>query len=488
MTQSIEIPVRDWLPDRPSYQNPGCEVADNVIPTPGGFGPFAGLEQQGGTISAAVRGAEQFFTDDGASLICGGTDGALFVRREDSVTETAGYSALATEEKWDFCRFNSFVIATSVNNAPQYLNDLNVASGWQDLPGSPPSARRCDRVLDFVMMGDIDGARNRIQWSSFNNPTGAWASDRLTQANFADLDPDGGPVQKIVGGRYATVFQRRAIQRLNYVGPPVVWQADVISVDRGTIAPFSVVDVGYFTFFLAQDGFYVTNGSSVDPIGTQRVNSWFFDAADASRLDRVQGVADWDNRCIVWTFNENSQTDYDRCIIYSWEENRWSTATLSVQSFVAAPLDGVTLEGLDADNPSIDAMSLSLDDSSFVARSRVLGVFSETAGANTYSTATGTPLAATWRTGDFQPAPHKRVFVSEATPVIDATDWDCTIDLRLKDNRNGLSTTGPKTTGWSGFAPVRGEGRLASLEIVKPAGTWQDMSAVQVKFRQAGER
>lgn len=488
MTQIAEIPIQDWLPDRPSYKNPGCEVADNVLPTPAGFGPFSGLSAQDGEFSGAVKGAAQFFTDDGQNLIVGGTDGALFTRRGGTVTDTTGTTSIGTNEKWDFCRFNSFVIATAQNNAPQHLANVSSDNVWTELTGSPPLASRCARVLDFVMMGDIAEAPNRLQWSAFNNPAGDWAADRLTQAGFADLDPAGGKIQRIVGGRYATVFQRRAVSRLSYIGPPVVWQADVISEDRGAIAPFSVVNIGYYTYFLAQDGFYVTNGSAMEPIGTQRVNKWFFDTADSARLDRVEGAIDLKNRCVCWAFHSLSEDEYDRLIIYSWEENRWSTATVSTQSLVSSPLDGTTLEQLDDIYPSLDAMPLSLDDSTFVSRGSTLAAFYSSGGSTVYGTFTGAPLAATWTTGRFQPSPGKRVFVNEATPMIDADAWDCTVTLNMRDNRNGAAQSSTRTTGWGGFAAVRGEGKTASLTVMKPAGTWADMSAVQVKFTGAGER
>ena len=104
------------------------------------------------------------------------------------------------------------------------------------------------------MLGYIDGAPTRIQWSSFNSPATTWAADRLTQAGYADLDPRFGPITALVGGRYPMVFQERGISLVQYVGPPTVWRVSVVSEDRGCIAPFSVATIGSQTYFLSGMG------------------------------------------------------------------------------------------------------------------------------------------------------------------------------------------------------------------------------------------
>lgn len=500
----IDIPLGEWLPDAPSFKNPGCEVADNVIPTTGGYGPFFGPSATSQTVTQDVKGAVQLFTSDGTSIIVGGMDTGLFTRRT-AVAETTGLASIGEGEAWDFAQFNAFVIATANANSPQYLTDIDSDDTWSALTGSPPVAKRCAKVGDFLMLGNIAGAPNRVQWSAFNSPGGSWTPSRLTQAGFADLPKEFGDVQRIVGGRYATVFQARGISRLSYVGPPQVWRSDIISQDRGAVAPFSVVTVGYFTFFLAQDGFFVTNGASVEPIGTQRVNRWFFENVNQSRIKEVHAAVDWQNESIVWGFHGTGSEAYNRLLVYSWAQQRFSTATLDFEWVVGSTLDGIDLDTLDsldfaaAGTPigtgqvgssfqvaltGLDAISLSLDSEEFKAKDRRLSCFTGRA----YATFTGTPLEATWETGEFQPAPGRRVFVSEAAPVMDADDWNAVITLLGRDNRGLRGASAPKACGWSGFAPVRLEGQKMALRMVKPSGRWKEAQGAQVRFEPAGYR
>ncbi|WP_299949075.1 hypothetical protein [uncultured Ruegeria sp.] len=483
-----EIQFGEWMPDAPTYKNPGCVIADNVIPTTMGYGPFLGLVGQSDTVSDDVQGAEQFYDNSETSLIVGGTDDSLFVRRA-SVTETSGMTSIGAGEAWDFARFNDFVIATSVNNSPQYLSDIDTDNTWSALPGSPPQAKRCAKVGEFLMLGNVSGVPNRIQWSSYNNPTGSWASDRLTQANFADLDAELGSVQRIVGGRYGMVFQERGIQRISNVGAPKVWNADVISSSRGTTAPFSVVTVGYLSYFLAQDGFYITNGSAIESVGTNRVNEWFFDNVEQSTIVETHGAVDWQNECIIWAFKSDAAGDFNRFIIYSWAQNRWSTGTVDVGWLVGTAKDAVSIDALDAIYGNLDAIPLSLDAVEFKSGLSRLGAFVNSSTTSEFNTFTGSPLQAEWETGEAQPVPGKRVFVDEVYPKIETENMNELIQLKMRGNRGQRTVSAQKEVGWSGFAPVRGEGQQVAVNMVKPAGTdWSDAQGVQVSYSVAGSK
>lgn len=484
----ITVPFGEFLPSAPTFQNPGCVVADGVIPSTGGYKPFPALTGQGDTVTGDVLGAEQMFRTDGSSIVVGGTSDRLFVKAA-SVAQTTGLTAIGDDEAWDFCRFNDFVIATAPNNSPQYLSDIDSDTTWSALTGSPPEAKRCARVGDFVMLGNLASGGNKIRWSHFNAPASSWAVDRLTQAGEAAMPSQFGDVQRIIGGRYALVFQERGIQRLSYVGPPSVWRADEVSGDRGTIAPYSVINIGYQTFFLAQDGFYVTNGSAFQQIGSQRVNDWFFETAAGPKLQSVHAAVDWVNGAIVWAFQSAQADSNDRLIIYSWEQQRWSTATVNADWLVGSAIDGIDIDSLDAIYSDLDSVPVSLDSVLFQPGERVLGGFVNGASTSEYALFNGDPMQATWETGEFQPSPGQRVFVNGIYPLMEADTWDMQASVVTKDNF-GMENASPEiAVGWGGFCPVRGEGQKARARMIKPAGSkWGDALGVQVSFDPAGMR
>ncbi|MEL6361723.1 MAG: hypothetical protein AAFR21_11615 [Pseudomonadota bacterium] len=485
MTKVATIPLGEWLPSAPTFENPGCEVADNCIPTTRGYGPIRSLDDTGDNTTEQVYGAQQFYDSNQDSVIVAGSDTRLIKRTSSALTETTGLSSIGTGEAWDFAQFNNFLFATANGNSPQYLANINTDTTFASVPGSPPSAKRCAKVGEFLVLGNISGAPNRIQWSSYNNPAGSWAVDRLTQSGFADLDTAGGAVQRIIGGRYALIFLERAILRMVYVGPPSVWSLPEVTTDRGTTAPFSVVNVGFLTYFLAQDGFYVTNGSQVEPIGTQRVNSWFFENVNQAFISEVHGAVDWQNECIFWVFRSTGD-GYDRALIYSWAQQRWSSGTFQTGWLVGANKDAVDIDSLDAIYGNIDAIPYSLDDPRFLAGERRLAMFDVD---RNYQTFSGTPLEATWETGAFQPSPGQRVMASEARPIMEANSWDARMTLYMWDNMGMFSASAERPTGFAGFSPIRGEGNRIGVRMRKPGGTdWSEAQSVQVRYQEAGFR
>lgn len=496
MMQRVDIPFGEWLPSAPDYKNPGCLVADNVIPTPGGYGPQAGLVPQnivddgdpGVALAGAARGGALFFAGDNTAIVTGATATTLFKIAGGIATVTGSLTSVASGESVDFAQFNNIVVSTTSSRAPYYLDNIETDDTWSLLTGSPPTASYCARVEDFLMLGNIASFPNRIQWSAFNSPASAWASDRLTQAGFADLPLVSGAVQRVVGGRYPMVFQERGVSRLEYIGPPVTWRATDIELARGALAPFSVVTVGSITYFLAQDGFWATDGSSFQPIGSQRVNRWFFETVEPGAITQVHAAVDWGAECVVWAFRGLGSNTFNRLIRYSWAENRWSSATVTVSRLLDASSDGLTLEQIGALYDGLEDVPVSLDDARWKAKFRVLAAFVDGASTTDLNTFAGLPLAAQIETGEFQPIPGNRVFASGARVLGDgAQNWQVASVSYANDRSETYSAyTAPGVAGWS---PLRADAQTMRLACRAAAGAeWGKVQGVQPTFRASGRR
>jgi hypothetical protein len=488
-----ELPFGEWLPDAPDYKNPGCIVADNCFPSTGGYSSFPGFNDQGDTINEAVRGAQQFFRSDGTSVIVGGTSTKLFVVVGGTLTETTGYTAIGADAYWDFARFNDLIIAVAPNNAPQYLTDIDSDTGWSALPGSPPTMETIGRVGNFLMLGNASANKSRVQWSAENDPTASWVTDRTAQSGLAELQPEYGKITAIAGDRYPLVFQERGISRIDPVGPPTVFNIQTIEEARGCIAPGSAVTVGFLTYFLAHDGFWATDGASVQPVGTRRVNKWFFDNVSEGDRFRTHGAVVWEKQSIIWTFYPvYNATGFLRQIIYSWAENRWSTASVNMHYLVDNKVDATTLEDLDALFPTgIEDVTPVMDSTFWLAKSRVLSAFRENASGNSeLSYLNGDTLEATFETADHQPKPGYRVSVNAIYPVVENDDENTEAALITRTLKGSTPVTSAQTAiNAAGFCPVRGDGRFARAKMVIPAAAvWDKAQGVQLEFRASGKR
>jgi len=512
--QTFPIPLGQWLPDQTDYKNPGTVVAKNVYPSSGGFTPFESPAGTGDAVSEAVVGSALFIKADNTPLIVGGTSTRLFSRVSGTVTETAGYTALGSDHVWRFERYNDMIIAVTPNNTPQYLTDLDADTSWSDLGGSPPKAAIIGRVSDFIVMGDltdIDASTQpyRVRWSALNNPNGDWVTDRGELSDYRDLDPKYGRITGITGGRFGIVFQERAIWRMTFIGSPKVFDFEEISVDRGCAAPDSVVTIGFDTYFLSQDGFYATNGSAIDTIGSQRVTEWFIGEVKQAEYDRVQGALNWPKQAIIWSFIPTDSSTFVRQIIYSFAEDSWSYASEAVHFLVKVKTDATTIGDLATLFPGGLGDIGAIGSSDFESKNYTLAAFTaDTTGPYSVSDyvtdgyiegmPSGSELAvlsgpareATLETGDFQIHLGSNSHVNGILPVVENVSGNTRTQVLSRSRQGfGQSASISTTEGVDGFCPHKTDARFIAARMTLPAGaSWNNASAVHVRARKSGNR
>lgn len=485
-----EIIFGQWLPDQPDYQNPGLIECLNTYPTGNGYGPFSGLGPAQADIGARCLGAKRLERSDGTLVIVAGSASDLYV----IVSGTANASSLslslsADTDRWAFEQYGPYVFASTKNGDLYYLTDIDSDVAFSALSATSPKPNYLARIGDFLFTGDmedIDASDQpyRIRWSQFNNPTGDWTTSIKTQASFVDMPSQYGPVTGLSGGQVGLIFQKFGISRIQYVGGAVAFRKEVIDEERGCPAPNSIVRVGDLTYFLGHDGFCRCNGSQVEVISNRRVWDWFQDSANMGRLEGVQGAIDWPKRCVLWAYYGSDTTTPTGILIYSWEQDRWSHADISVDWLVESTQGGTTLEQLAVTYTDLDAMTISLDSPEFQSKGRIMSAFD----SGELKNFTGATLAAVWETGDFQLSPRIRSYVTEVTPLVEAGGFNTQIAVGTK-NRAGEagSYTQYVTQGPHGFCAFNEDGRYFSVKMRRPSGTtWDKCTGVQIEARPSG--
>lgn len=497
--KTATVQFGEWSPDQPDLEN-GCIDAKNVYPTAGGYGPFMGPIGTGDTVSGSVIGARLFKKADGSGLIAGGTGTDLFIRTTSGVTASSLGLTVGADSYWRFERFGDLVFAVAGGQATHYLTDIDSDTAWSAAPGSIPKARCVAQFNEFLVLGNVDDGAvypYRVQWSAFNNPAGSWAADSATQAGSIDLEERYGQVTALAATRVPIAFQEFGVTQFRYVGPPQVWtgaREGYIERERGAIATGGVVTVGDVAFFAAHDGFYMTDGASVRPIGDRRVNDWFLSEVSDADMFRIQGGVNWDQRCVVWAFPSTGGggSVLDRLLVYSWQENRWSYAVVSVDVLVESRVDAVTLEDMDTLYPSgLDSIPVSLDSAQFLARGRRFAAWITSGATSELSTFDGASLQATIEGGEFQPMPGRRVYVGGAYPLIENAAESTTVRLghRAQGKGAAVNYTPATSPGPAGFCPQRLDSRYVRPSMIVPAGaTWDKAQGVQVMYRPSGGR
>jgi len=479
-----------WLPDLPAHGNPGTLLAKNVIPQAMSYRSLNSLQSFTNALDSVCLGA--FWAQDDSNNIhnFAGDANKLYQLTggntwSDATRTTGGAYAAST---WEFAKFGDRVIA--VNNADDTQRfDLSVDTNFSALAGSPPRAAHIAVIRDFVVLGDIVGlGTNFVQWSGYNNSE-LWTPSLATQSDSQEIFGRAGKVQRLVPGDYGLVFLEHSIYRMDYAGPPLIFQFDEIERSRGTPAPYSVLWSGGYTWYYGWDGFYVFDGQESRPISSDKVARWFEQNVDADSLGDVRGAVDRINRLVIWSFRTSKSLAYNnRLIIYNWATDRWGYAEVDTEVIEEYISSGFTLDGLDVPLPlGIDLESIPVDSTQFAGGELSLQAFDSTHKSSTFS---GTPLTATIDTREISGEDNARLFTNSVRPLVEAaptTSITVQVGTRNKLTDNVTYSAAKALNGVNGEANMRANSRYQRFRL-SITGGFDHATGVKAQSRVGGSR
>lgn len=472
------IPFGEYAPDLPDL-GAQATTAKNVIPHANGYKPLKTLVVYSDPLTAYCRGAFACKDKDGASYSYAGDETNLYKLSDTTYTDISGKTyACSTDSYWEFLKWGNKVIATNFDNTMQVLT-LG-GSTFSALASTAPKARHIAVVRDFVVTGNTwDGSDgnvpNRVRWSGFGDES-TWTVSATTQADYQDLQGNGGWVQAVVGGQErGIILQERAIWSMVYVGTPTVFQFDKLE-ERGAFAERSVVAVGERIFYLAEDGFYMFVGGQSVPIGANKVDQTFLDDFDAAYKYRMVGAADPTRKIVMWIYPGAGHTSGrpNKAIIYDWANSKWSYAEFDVEFIFASMSLGYTLDGLDSVSASVDALPESLD-----SRSWMGGVvqFSAFDSSHQLANFSGDPMSAVLETAEYQAIDGKTAEISYIRPIVDGGTHTVQVGTRMKQS-DTVTWSAASSENGSGTCPVRANSRYHRARV-NISGSWTDAVGVE---------
>lgn len=379
----VTLEFGPWEPDAALLDGVQAPEARNVIPAQRGYRPMHGLAPaQFAALPEQVRAG--FSKKDGDTLLTYmATAGGIYaLEAGEWVGKHSGAAVSEGRVLLDYGMSLYALFGRELLKADISGGVTSVFAAVDDAPG----AEVMGVVRDFLVLGRLTEHQNGIQWSAIDDPT-SWPAIGTDEAQYAQSDrqifPVGGCVQAVVGGVGGVdglVFLEDAIQRMTYVGTPYIFQFDPVDRDRGLLAPHSPVVAGALCLYLSEDGWRVTDGSTVKGIGVERIDQWFFDTCDQARIVETRGVHDAQNRLALWTFASPTAPAgvHDRLLVYNYAVDRWSHAVLNTETLFTDYTRGLTLEELDRYGVLGDLPFASLD--SGALKPGRLGVFAVTDG------------------------------------------------------------------------------------------------------------
>ena len=364
----------EWKPDQAdSTGQPSndLEMAFNVYPSATGYAPFPKAspisvpmpDDQEITGMTAARYNEDIFTIAGTKFnLYKGNNLTRLSSDIVPIGKESGYKVPTVG--WSFVQYGHSVLATNGADKIQVMNIIG-SGKFDDIPQAPFCRTMCI-VRDFVVAGYCDGESNRVQWSDLNNEL-QWESNETNQADFQNL-ASGGEIKAVTGGEFGLILQDNAVQRMTYVGTPLIFQFDLISDNIGCLAGKSAIQHNGISYWLSHEGMIACDGTKVTNIGNGKVNEWLFREIDLTQMnnttDKSSVAIDPIKNLIVWNFP--TKTDDSLMLKYNYSTQRFSTGFTKAHIVCGLETDGTTLEALDADFPNLDTMTVSLDSYLFI--------------------------------------------------------------------------------------------------------------------------
>lgn len=480
------IPFAPFEPDRTRYAIDASKNQINAIPVKDGWGPLPDLVALSQSLGAACLGGWSVRKQDGTFRLIAATETGIYELNgtDYSWDEISGSSApysVPTGDRWSATKYGQTLVLCNLGDDPQYL-DIDNGTAFADLPGSPPKARYCATIGEYLALGYLDGYPNRFMLSGIGD-AGFWTLGQrgCDLQDFAD----GEEIVNIQGGeRGAIIAHRTAFTEVALTtGGDYSFTTRVVNPSRGVFAPLSVVPIGPGAFvYYARDGFFMNVEGQ--PIGAERVDMWFQEKADSLYTQQIRGFAD-PFRKIAW-FQSQDATGTKFLLGYHWQLDRWCYADNNVSEMCIMATPGVTWDGIETLYDSWDDAELPWDSALLTGGALRFAAFDTD---NKLGFFTGLPRAASLMTADVQLSAGGRSFVQGARITTDCDDF--TLTSITSDKHGGTRTEGNPVSPYpaTGMCHFRSGGLLHAFKMEIPQGTdWSHVIGVDVDYQPEGRR
>lgn len=452
----MRIMFGGWEPDKPPHLSNALTVCRNVYPGPNGYRPLKQfVPTSGGTLPAPSLGADSFTSPQGMSSIIAGTQTGLYRAQLSGWKQIGSGYGTQADGRWRFAQFGGLAIATNGSDPIAKIDLTSFVTAL--LGGSPPKAKLLAVVKDFLVGGVLNGDTQTLGWSGINDAE-FWTFGQ-NQSDY-QIMPSGGDINGLFGGEYGLVLQRSRISRMTYVGDNLVFQFDEISSNVGCATPNSVAQWGALGFFLSDTGFMMWDGSSLRPIGQERIDRTFLSMYAHTSLARMTTAIDPINNIVAWSMQ-------DRTFIYNWSLDRWSMTDQAITTLFSGVSRDIALDELDQPFPILDGVPYSFDDPYFKGGDPRFYVLDN---QNRLGTLTGDTMQVEFGGAKMELAEGREARIQIVRPI---SDVEYGINLTVKTSaRLGAAQDASMYFGISdsGDIMVRDRGRFAQIDMTLDAG------------------
>lgn len=467
----MQFPYSEWAPDA-GEATPGILTqALGVQPVPNGYGPARALftPASATALPDTCKGMFSGFLRDGTNVVIGATATSFYQLAANFAWGSAigsGYS-VTSGDHWSLDQFGIYMMATNTGDGLLAYN-LQTPAGFVAVTdaGAPREIKTIANTLVALDCEDDSGNRdNRLIRTSAVGNAFKWSGPGT---DYQQVEDGGRLIGAIdLKNNAGLIVQDDAIRAIQFGGTVGAFSLGKIADRRGSVGRRSLTSLDGVAYWLSTDGFVrFSGGSGLERIGAGKVDRWFFNRVDQSRLSEVQVGIDPFNKLIVWRYPTALTTGnvFSYLIGYSWQYGKWFAWEQDTTFLTQIATPGITLDAMGTDYGVLDAIQIPLDDRFWQGGQPV---FAALDGDGKYATFTGSYMAGVLETG-VRNSPLTGL-IGRATPIDDCATG--TVELGVKDALASATTwkTGA-SIGRSGRVPLRGRGMNIAFRRNFPAG------------------
>jgi hypothetical protein len=323
----------------------------NVVPTTRGMKAAPSPADAGmATLAATCMGSAVLIKTDGTTRFFAGTHTKIYEAGASTwsdVSRAASYTA-GTTARWRFAQQELVSFAANGTDTVQ----ASVSTGAFSCISGAPVAAIVETVGKFVFALNISNETNGVQWCALGDYTD-WVESIATQAGADTLTESPGPIT--AGRKFGNaliVYKKNSMYTGVNVGPPNVWQFDLIPGDVGALSQEVVVNIGTpenpKQIFMGEDNFYLYDGSRPIPIGTGSVKETVFGHLLGSRYYAATALHDRKNNLIYFYYPVADSALPDKCVVYNYRVDRWGVDDRQIEAATDFVAPAITYGGLGA--------------------------------------------------------------------------------------------------------------------------------------------
>jgi hypothetical protein len=222
-----------------------------------------------------------------------------------------------------------------IDTAGNIVNTSGTQSGVQTI-----TPQDCPLVQNFIMVSDTSrfifamGTNDYgsavldpmlLRWSNQDDPYN-WTPDATNQAGSIRLSDGSTIITAVQTRQELVVFTDSALYSLQYLGPPNVWQTQLLGGNISIESPNCVAVASGVVYWMGVDKFYVYDGR-VQTLNCDVRRYVFSDFNQAQAAQVFAGTNEGFNE-VWWFYCSANSSAVDKYVVYNYVEKIWYYGTL----------------------------------------------------------------------------------------------------------------------------------------------------------------